>query len=60
MAVKILDNIPDNIEEIEEEFSVLSTHWIHPNIPHFHGLFLKKGLEAEDDQVLATVVLCMQ
>ena len=40
----MLDNIPDNIEEIEEEYVVLSTHWLHPNIPHFNGLYLKKGV----------------
>ena len=58
VAVKILDNIPDNIEEIEEEFSVLSTHWIHPNIPHFEGLFLKSGASSEDDQIWIVMELC--
>jgi myosin-3 len=41
VAIKIFDNIADNVEEIEEEVSVLSTHWIHPNIPHLIGIFLR-------------------
>ena len=45
VAIKIIDHIEDNIEEIEEEYLVLSTHWIHPNIPHFHGLFMRHGSE---------------
>ena len=44
VAIKIVDKVADNIEEIEEEYLALSTHWIHPNIPHIQGTFLKKGL----------------
>ena len=41
VAIKIFDNLEENFEEIEEEYSVLSTHWIHPNIPQFVGIFLR-------------------
>lgn len=41
VAIKIFDNLEENAEEIQEEYSVLSTHWIHPNIPHFVGIFLR-------------------
>jgi serine/threonine protein kinase len=41
VAIKIFDNLDENVEEIQEEFAVLSTHWIHPNIPHFVGIFLR-------------------
>lgn len=50
VAVKILDNIPENIEEIEEEYLVLRD-LSHPNIPKFFGIFLKRGAIVEDDQL---------
>ncbi|KAL1377131.1 hypothetical protein pipiens_016464 [Culex pipiens pipiens] len=50
-AVKILESIADNIEEIEEEYLVLRDLSKHPNIPDFAGLFLKRGLTVEDDQL---------
>ncbi len=40
---QIVDEVLDNLDEIEEEFRVLSLHWIHPNIPQFDGLFFKQG-----------------
>ena len=41
VAIKIFDCIEENVDEIQEEFAVLSTHWIHPNIPNFIGIFLR-------------------
>ena len=41
VAIKIFDNLDETLPEIEEDYAVISTHWIHPNIPHFMGLFLK-------------------
>lgn len=47
-----METIADNIEEIEEEFLVLRDLCIHPNIPSFHGLFLKKhSTKREEDQL---------
>lgn len=51
VAIKILEQITDNLEEIEEEFLVLSDLSKHPNLPEFHGIFLKKGKTAEEDQL---------
>lgn len=51
VAVKILENVPDNIEEIEEEYLILKDLSLHPNIPAFHGLFLRKGSTPEEDQL---------
>ena len=51
MAVKILENVADNIEEIEEEYLVLRDLSMHPNIPAFHGLFLRPGQTQEEDQL---------
>jgi myosin-3 len=39
VAIKILENVADNIEEIEEEYLVLRDLSRHPNIPAFHGLY---------------------
>ena len=41
VAIKIFDNLDETLPEIEEDYAVISTHWIHPNIPHFMGLFLQ-------------------
>lgn len=52
VAVKILENVADNIEEIEEEYLVLRDLSLHPNIPFFHGLFLKRAKpDQEEDQL---------
>lgn len=49
--IQILENIAENIEEIEEEFLVFRDLSSHPNIPEFFGLFLKRGVSSEDDQI---------
>lgn len=51
VAVKILEQITDNLEEIEEEYLVLRDLSKHPNIPSFIGIFLKRGITMEDDQL---------
>ncbi len=55
VAVKIVDEVADNVEELEEEFRVLSAHWLHPNIPRFVGMFFRRsaalGTDRKDDQV---------
>lgn len=48
---QILENITENIEEIEEEFLVFRDLSGHPNIPEFFGLFLKRGVCSDDDQI---------
>ncbi|XP_040567832.1 myosin-IIIb [Lepeophtheirus salmonis] len=56
VAIKVIDNITDNIEEIEQEYQVLTTHWFHPNIPHFEGLYLKKS--SSGDEIWMVMDLC--
>ncbi|KAK9300084.1 hypothetical protein QLX08_007125 [Tetragonisca angustula] len=59
VAIKILENVADNIEEIEEEYLVLRDLSHHPNIPLFHGLFLKRAKPAqEEDQLWFVMELC--
>ncbi|XP_076234684.1 myosin-IIIb isoform X3 [Calliopsis andreniformis] len=59
VAIKILENVADNIEEIEEEYLVLRDLSLHPNIPQFHGLFLKRAKPAqEEDQLWFVMELC--
>ncbi|KAG7210389.1 hypothetical protein KM043_011922 [Ampulex compressa] len=59
VAIKILENVADNIEEIEEEYLVLRDLSPHPNIPLFHGLFLKRARSArEEDQLWFVMELC--
>jgi serine/threonine protein kinase len=45
VAVKVLESIHEMIEEIEQEFIILSDHGDHPNMPKFYGLFLKPGMD---------------
>ncbi|EFX77076.1 hypothetical protein DAPPUDRAFT_305891 [Daphnia pulex] len=59
VAVKVMEQIADNIEEIEEEFLVLRDLCLHPNIPAFHGLYLKKhATKREEDQLWFVMELC--
>lgn len=58
VAVKILESIPDNVEEIEEEFLVLRDLSNHKNIPSFVGIFLKRGSILEEDQLWFVMELC--
>ncbi|KAI8438385.1 hypothetical protein MSG28_010933 [Choristoneura fumiferana] len=57
-ALTILENITENIEEIEEEFLVFRDLSSHPNIPEFFGLFLKRGVCSDDDQIWFVMELC--
>ena len=38
-AVKIVENIEENMEEILQEYQILVEHSLHPNIPFLHGAF---------------------
>ncbi|KAF7990235.1 hypothetical protein HCN44_000040 [Aphidius gifuensis] len=59
VAVKILENFSDNIEEIEEEFLVLRDLSSHSNIPIFYGLFMSKSRPGQDeDQLWFVMELC--
>ncbi|XP_018026744.1 myosin-IIIb [Hyalella azteca] len=58
VAVKILENIAENLEEIEEEYLVLRDLSLHPNLPAFKGIFLKRGDRGEDDQAWVVLELC--
>lgn len=51
VAIKILESITDNLEEIEEEYLVLRDLSQHPNLPTFVGIFLRKGANFDDDQL---------
>ena len=42
-AVKILENISDFVEEIEEEFRVLNELRSVKNLPRFYGIYLKRN-----------------
>lgn len=53
-----MENLADNIEEIEEEYLVFRDLSLHPNIPAFYGIYLKKGSLPENDQVWFVMELC--
>lgn len=58
VAVKILETITDNLEEIEEEYLVLRDLSHHQNLPTFIGIFLRKGACFEDDQLWFVMEVC--
>ncbi|KAB7503596.1 TRAF2 and NCK-interacting protein kinase [Armadillidium nasatum] len=58
VAIKVMENIGENLEEIEEEFLVLRDLSIHPNLPTFYGIFLKRGHKQEEDQAWLVIELC--
>ncbi|KAL7032575.1 hypothetical protein ACKWTF_007349 [Chironomus riparius] len=59
VAIKVLETIAENLEEIEEEFLVLrDLSNKHPNLPFFHGIFLKKSKNKDDDQLWFVMELC--
>ncbi|XP_064105759.1 myosin-IIIb-like isoform X3 [Macrobrachium nipponense] len=58
VAIKIMENIGENLEEIEEEYLILKDLSLHPNLPAFHGIFLKKGPKMEEDQAWIVMELC--
>ena len=51
VAIKILENLAENLEEAEEEFTVLRDLSLHPNIPLFLGLYFKPLSRLEDSQL---------
>ncbi|XP_069984384.1 myosin-IIIb isoform X8 [Penaeus vannamei] len=58
VGIKIMENIGENLEEIEEEFLILRDLSLHPNLPAFHGIFLKRGNKQEEDQAWLVMELC--
>ncbi|XP_069183192.1 myosin-IIIb [Procambarus clarkii] len=58
VAIKIMENIGENLEEIEEEYLILRDLSIHPNLPAFYGIFFKKGSKQEEDQAWLAMELC--
>ncbi|KAK8720309.1 hypothetical protein OTU49_013424, partial [Cherax quadricarinatus] len=58
VAIKVMENIGENLEEIEEEYLILRDLSLHPNLPAFHGIFFKKAGKQEEDQVWIVMELC--
>ncbi|XP_052720135.1 myosin-IIIb-like isoform X3 [Crassostrea angulata] len=58
VAMKVLDSIHEKIEEIEEEYRVLHDLGNHPNMPRFHGIYLKPPTTGMDAEVWIAMELC--
>ncbi|XP_036367897.1 myosin-IIIb-like isoform X6 [Octopus sinensis] len=56
-AAKILENIHETVEEIEQEYQILKAVSNNPNFPQFYGLYLKKENKL-DDQLWIVMELC--
>ncbi|KAL8623922.1 hypothetical protein ACOMHN_054263 [Nucella lapillus] len=57
VAIKVLESIHEMMEEIEEEYQVLRDLSEHPNMPRFHGIFLKPN-NAFNDQIWLVMEIC--
>ncbi|KAF6216430.1 hypothetical protein GE061_000772 [Apolygus lucorum] len=58
VAVKILENIAENIEEIQVEFRILRDLCHHPNLPLFYGVYLRRAPVMEQDQLWFVLEMC--
>ncbi|XP_050542382.1 myosin-IIIb-like isoform X1 [Daktulosphaira vitifoliae] len=58
VAIKILEDIAGNEEEIEDEYLALRDLSLHPNIPSFYGLYFVKGTKELTDQLWFVMELC--
>ena len=51
-----MESIHEVVEEIEEEFQILRDLSSHPNLPEFHGIYLKQDPQTEDQFWIAMEV----
>ena len=51
-----MESIHEVVEEIEEEFQILRDLSSHPNLPKFHGIYLKQDPQTEDQFWIAMEV----
>ena len=51
VAIKIVESIKQNIEEIEQEYVTLKKLGVSSNLPEFFGIFLKKVGQENDHQI---------
>ena len=56
VAVKIMESLHEVVEEIEEEYQILRDLSSHPNLPKFHGVYLKQDPQTEDQFWIAMEV----
>lgn len=60
MAIKVLGNLAENYEVIEEEYRIFKDLSRHDNFPHFYGAFLNKfDKEVKDEIWLVMEVLSL-
>ena len=57
-AIKILDLIEDELEEIAVEVEVLKAHSTHPNICSFYGVYGVKTPGPDDDKLWLVMEYC--
>ncbi|XP_066969641.1 neither inactivation nor afterpotential protein C [Macrobrachium rosenbergii] len=51
VAIKMIENIKENMEEIEEECRIFQELSPHDNFPEFYGTFLKKSSNLNEHQI---------
>jgi hypothetical protein len=39
VAIKIVESMQENLEEILQEYQILINHGLHPNIPVLYGIY---------------------
>lgn len=58
VAIKVLGNLSENIEVIEEEYRIFKDLSRHDTFPEFYGAFLNKGKKEELDELWLVLEYC--
>ena len=52
VAIKIIENFEENIEEILQEYRILFDHSLHPNIPMLFGAYRSEDISVSHIDIL--------
>lgn len=57
-AIKVMDVLADEEEEIKLEVEMLRKFSHHPNIATYYGVFIRKGMNGSEDQLWLVMEYC--
>ena len=57
-AIKVMDVLADEEEEIKQEVEMLRKFSYHSNIATYYGVFIRKGIKGAEDQLWLVMEFC--
>ena len=48
VAIKVMENVAEVLEEVEQEYLILRDLGAHPGMPAFHGIYFKQNKYISD------------